>query len=76
MEMLEYDCFRSDDDSSQRAPWTRRWIDDFDEAGIKIGKRVRVAHMHKKWLEDTGFLDVREEIYKVLEWLYGEISEC
>jgi hypothetical protein len=32
--------------------------------------------MHKKGLEDTGFLDVREEVYKVLEWLYGEISKC
>ena len=77
LEMVEYGgTFRSDDDTIQRAPWTRRLCDELYEAGRKFGKRLDVAHMHKEWLEDAGFLDVREEVYKVLEWLYGEISEC
>jgi cyclopropane fatty-acyl-phospholipid synthase-like methyltransferase len=77
LEMVEYGgAFRSDDDTIQRAPWTRRLCDELYEAGRKFGKRLDVAHMHKKWLEDAGFLDVREEVYKVLEWFYGEISEC
>jgi len=77
LEIVEHEgTFRSDDDTIHRAPWTRRWVRDVCEASRKFGKTFNVAHMHKKGLEDTGFLDVREEVYKVLEWLYGEISKC
>ena len=77
MEIVEHEgTFRSDDDTSHRAPRAKRWVDEACEASRRFGKNSNVAHMHKKGLEDTGFLDVREEVYKVLEWLYGEISEC
>jgi cyclopropane fatty-acyl-phospholipid synthase-like methyltransferase len=77
LEIVEYaGHIRSDDDTIQRAPWTRRWVGEVCEASRKFGKTFTVAHMHKKGLEDTGFLDVREEVYKVLEWLCGEMYEC
>ena len=77
LEMQEYGGdFKSDDDTVQRAVWIKEWVDELDKASRQFGKRFNVAHMHKKGLEDTGFLDVREEVYKVLEWLYGEISKC
>lgn len=77
LEIQEYGgTFKSEDDTVQRALWTKELCDELDRASIKFGKRLNVAHMHKKWVEDAGFLDVREEVYKVPKWLYGEISEC
>jgi SAM-dependent methyltransferase len=65
LEILEPEMrLRSDDDTMQEAPWLMRLIDGVYEASSKIGKSVNVTHKHKKWLEDTGFLDVREEVYK------------
>jgi SAM-dependent methyltransferase len=67
LELVEHEAtFRSDDDTIQRAPWTGRLLNGLYEAGRRIGKTLTVAHMHKKWMEDAGFLDVREEVYKVL----------
>ena len=65
LEMMEPEArLRSDDDTIQGAPWLRRLADGLHEASRKIGKSLNVAYMHKKWLEDTGFVDVREEVYK------------
>lgn len=66
LEMQEYQCWIfSDDGSMERAKWVREWCRGIDEASIRSGKRFRTAQMLKKGMEDAGFGDVREEIYKV-----------
>jgi len=67
LEMQEHAAWiTSDDNSIQRAPWTREWCEQMDVASIKFGKRLNVAHMHKQWLEEAGFEDVHEYVCKVL----------
>jgi hypothetical protein len=65
--MQEYAAWiTSDDDTIQRAPWTREWCEQMDVASTRFGKKFNVAHMHKQWLEEAGFEDVREYVSKVL----------
>jgi hypothetical protein len=45
--------------------WVKEWCAKTDEASIKFGKRTRSAQLIKKWMEDAGFVDVHEKIYKV-----------
>jgi cyclopropane fatty-acyl-phospholipid synthase-like methyltransferase len=66
VEMQEYaGWITSDDDTIQRAPWTTEWCERQDVASTRFGKRLDVAHMHKQWLEEAGFEDVREQVFKV-----------
>ena len=66
VEMQEYaGWITSDDDTIQRAPWTTEWCEQQDVASTRFGKRLDVAHMHKQWLEEAGFEDVREQVFKV-----------
>ena len=66
VEMQEYaGWITSDDDTIQRAPWTTEWCEQQDVASTRFGKRLDVAHMHKQWLEEAGFEDVREYVSKV-----------
>ena len=55
----------SDDDSMKKAPYITRWIELLDEASLKFGKRLNIAHQHKQWMIDAGFKNVKEEVYKV-----------
>jgi hypothetical protein len=64
--MQEYEAWiSSDDDSIDNAPYVKRWQELCDEASIKFGKRLNVAHEQKQRLTDAGFTDVRDDIYKV-----------
>ncbi|KAF7586778.1 hypothetical protein BBP40_008349 [Aspergillus hancockii] len=55
----------SDDDSVSEAPNLSQWRDMLIEASAKFGKPMGAAKDYKRWMLDTGFVDVREEIYKV-----------
>lgn len=75
LEMQEYQTWIfSDDDTIDRAPWVREWNTGVDEASIKFGKRFRTAQQHKQWMQEAGFIDVREEIYKapIGPWAKGK----
>lgn len=66
MEMQEHECWlNSDDDTIKKAPWCRDWIQNVDDASSRIGKRLNVAHLHRQWMVDAGFVDVTEDMYKI-----------
>lgn len=66
VEMQEYDAWIfSDDDSYDRAPWTREWVERLDTASKSFGRQINVAKYHKQWMVDAGFLDVTEKVYRV-----------
>lgn len=66
MEMQEYNCYvDSDDGTAAEAAHLLEWVEQMNEASKKFGKEFRVCAVLKKNMEDAGFVDVREEIYKV-----------
>jgi len=65
-EMQEYDAWIfSDDDSFERAVWTKNWVEKLDEASQMYGKRLNVARFHKQWMIEAGFEDVQEKMFRV-----------
>ena len=62
---FEGDWFSDDDPDMERAPSIRKWARLQQEASIKFGKKLNVAHLHKRQLIDTGFQDVHEQVYKI-----------
>ncbi|KXX82518.1 Trans-aconitate 2-methyltransferase [Madurella mycetomatis] len=65
-EMQEYDAWIfSDDDSFDRATWTKEWVTKLDDASKMFGKRINVAAQHKQWMIDAGFKDVREQVRRI-----------
>ncbi|KEY75160.1 hypothetical protein S7711_01608 [Stachybotrys chartarum IBT 7711] len=66
MEMQEYDAWIfSDDDSCDRAPWTMEWVQKLDAASKMYGKQINVARHHKQWMQEAGFEDVTELVYRI-----------
>lgn len=65
-EMQEYDAWIfSDDDSFERAVWTKEWVEKLDGASKMFGKQINVAKKHKQWMIDAGFEDVTEKMIRV-----------
>ncbi|KAI8280963.1 Secondary metabolism regulator LAE1 [Colletotrichum sp. SAR 10_98] len=65
VEMQEYDAWIfSDDDSFDRAIWTKEWVTKLDDASKTYGKQINVARFHKQWMIDAGFEDVQELVYR------------
>lgn len=66
VEMVDIETnFFADDDTLDRAPNMRRWVELHNEAGRRFGKETNVAPHFKLWMSDAGFTNVKEEIYKV-----------
>ncbi|RBQ85158.1 hypothetical protein VDGD_00715 [Verticillium dahliae] len=66
VEMQEYDAWIfSDDDSMARAPWTTEWVEKLDKASHMFGKPINIARFHKQWMQDAGFEDVKEVVYRI-----------
>jgi SAM-dependent methyltransferase len=66
MEMQEHECWlNSDDDTITRAPWCQEWIREVDRASTAVGKTLNVAHLHRQWMVDAGFVNVTEDVRKV-----------
>ncbi|RJE24866.1 Methyltransferase [Aspergillus sclerotialis] len=59
------DWFSDDDPDMERAPSIRKWARLQQEASIKFGKELDIAHLHKRQLIDTGFQDVHEQVHKI-----------
>ncbi|KAH0430084.1 methyltransferase domain-containing protein [Colletotrichum camelliae] len=59
VEMQEYDAWIfSDDDSFDRAIWTKEWVTKLDDASKTYGKQINVARFHKQWMIEAGFEDI------------------
>jgi trans-aconitate methyltransferase len=54
-----------DDDTIERAPSLLEWRDRLIEASHIFNKPMGVAKNYKQWIIDAGFVNVKEEIYKV-----------
>ena len=66
LEMQEYQTWVfSDDNTIEKAPFVRDWCRGVDDGSMKFGKRFRTAQLHKQWMQEAGFIDVREEVHKV-----------
>lgn len=78
VELQEYDTWIfSDDDSFDRAPWTKDWVQKLDDASKAYGKQMNVAKEHRRWMGEAGFENVREATYRVsLLELGSKAVEC
>ncbi|KJZ78507.1 hypothetical protein HIM_01898 [Hirsutella minnesotensis 3608] len=66
VEMQEYDAWIfSDDDSLDRAPWTKEWVDKLSVASSMYGKPINVARCHKQWMRDAGFEHIQEVVRRI-----------
>ena len=63
--------FWNDEAAKQRSSWTEKWNDECDVASRKFKKRLDVAQFQKSWMEQAGFVDVQEVIYKVCALSFG-----
>ncbi|KEF57548.1 uncharacterized protein A1O9_05465 [Exophiala aquamarina CBS 119918] len=78
IEMQEYSCIvLSDDGIASEATHLLEWAEQMNEASKKSVKELRVCALLKKNMEDVGFVDVHEEIYKVPSgpWAKGKRSK-
>jgi SAM-dependent methyltransferase len=66
LEMQEYETWaKSDDGTLENAKYLMEWQEKVDEAATLFGKKMNVAETHKQRLIDAGFVDVRDDVYKV-----------
>jgi trans-aconitate methyltransferase len=66
LEMQEHEAWmKADDDTMERAPWTAEWNRVLNDASARFGKKLNVAENHKLWMEQAGFIDVQDEVFKV-----------
>ncbi|OBT41953.1 hypothetical protein VE00_07487 [Pseudogymnoascus sp. WSF 3629] len=66
LEAQEHDVrVSSDDDSVERATEVVDWLSTVDRASEVFGKKMDVADKQKQWMIDAGFIDVRDDVYKV-----------
>ncbi|KAK5042937.1 hypothetical protein LTR84_011993 [Exophiala bonariae] len=56
---------QSDDGGKIHVPHMADWLDKLNDGLSAIGKPSRIIHLLKGYMEEAGFLDVREEIYKL-----------
>lgn len=54
-----------DDETIELAQNLLKWRDKLIEASLLVKKPMGVAENYKQWLIDAGFVNVKEEIYKV-----------
>ncbi|KAH0556182.1 hypothetical protein GP486_005887 [Trichoglossum hirsutum] len=65
LELDEVDTLaRSDDGSLTPQHALSQWIAYLNEASMKAGRRLDIARTYKAAIEKTGFVDVRDDIYK------------
>lgn len=67
VEMQEYETeIVSDDGTLDNAVYVKEWQETVNAASVSFGKEFNVAGRHKQRMIDAGFLDVTDEIHKVL----------
>ncbi|GFF33395.1 hypothetical protein IFM46972_03878 [Aspergillus udagawae] len=73
LEVKEHDIRLCSDDGDSDVPdAVRQWRELLEEAAEKFGKRINVAGKQQEWMERAGFVEVREQVFKVP---LGEWSE-
>ena len=65
MEIHEIDPgFYSDDNTIPEGASAARWADHFNDGCAKVGRAVPPIDQYKKFMEDAGFVDVKEVLLK------------
>jgi hypothetical protein len=65
LEIHEIDpAFYCDDDTLPKDSSARQWGELFHEACAKLGRPIPPVDAYKKWMEDAGFVDIEEKVYK------------
>ena len=59
------DCVRSDDGTHERATSINSWAGLLTQASKKFGKPMDVAAKISPWMDEQGFANVTDDIYKV-----------
>jgi hypothetical protein len=67
LEVQEYDAwvYSDDDKGLEKAPCTKAWCETIEKMSTQFGKPLNVGRFHKRWMQEVGFEDVREEVVKV-----------
>ena len=66
LEMQDHECWiNSDDGGMEKAVGCTEWIHEVDRASRIVGKPLNIAHLHKQFMIDAGFEDVKEIVKKV-----------
>lgn len=55
----------SDDDTIHHSPHMVEWGKLLEEASVKFGKSISLPVRYKELLQNAGFKNVREDVYKV-----------
>ncbi|EXJ65684.1 uncharacterized protein A1O5_11211 [Cladophialophora psammophila CBS 110553] len=75
VEMQEYHCqVYSDDGSLDQAIYLKNWVEEMNEGSKRFGKELKTANKLKNYMQDAGYIDVHEEIYKcpIGPWAKGK----
>jgi hypothetical protein len=65
LEIHEIDpAFYCDDDTLPKDSSASQWSELFLEACAKLGRRIPSVDDYKKWMEEAGFVDVVDKVYK------------
>ena len=66
LEIQDYYChLYSDDGTYESLPDLVEWVENVTQAAENIGKSLRITNKVKQMMQNAGFEDVQEEIYKV-----------
>ncbi|KAL2215199.1 S-adenosyl-L-methionine-dependent methyltransferase [Thermoascus aurantiacus ATCC 26904] len=65
MQSAEAFLYPNDEESRKKAKYTMKLIQHIHEGGEKFGKSFRQIHEWKEKMEKAGFVDVREQEYKL-----------
>lgn len=66
LELQEYETWvRSDDGTHEQATMLLDWQQKLDQGSRQFGKRMNVASDVAEWMQDAGFVNVTDDVYKV-----------
>lgn len=63
--------FESDDGTAEQAVHAQAWIKSMLDGARKFGKPLDTCSKWKEQMEDAGFVDVRQEVFKVSSYFGG-----
>lgn len=66
VEVQEFEVgLHSDDGSHLQAPLSAEWVVKLEETSARFGKQMNIARSLGGWIEEAGFVNVTDEVYKV-----------
>jgi trans-aconitate methyltransferase len=66
--------FESDDGTAEQAVHAQAWIKSMLDGARNFGKPLDTCSKWKEQMEDAGFVDVRQEVFKVSRYFGGTVK--